>query len=156
MRFDDIAEFVSCPGEDLALGCQQQLCKNWCGPLHFAEAPLCDAYDDESPLCGVAARGYGRPLPASARPAEDLAAANAAPPPSSGATPAAPTTNTPIARGAAAGCQIGAVAGVARWNRSVRVGTLLGASALLCALCWRLGPRRRSSPGRRKDGGRGK
>jgi hypothetical protein len=57
--FQTVDAFVRCAGEDLASACQRQLCDNWCGVLHYAQAPLCDAYHEVSPVCGPAARGYG-------------------------------------------------------------------------------------------------
>jgi hypothetical protein len=50
MRFTDVPKFVSCPGEDTAGQCKLQLCMDYCGPAHFAVAPVCSAYDD--PACG--------------------------------------------------------------------------------------------------------
>ncbi|HET6334395.1 MAG TPA: hypothetical protein VFG30_14325 [Polyangiales bacterium] len=50
MRFTDVPKFVSCPGEDTAGQCKVQLCLDYCGPAHFAAAPVCSAYDD--PACG--------------------------------------------------------------------------------------------------------
>lgn len=50
MRFTDIPKFVTCPGEDVAAQCKQQLCLDYCGPAHFAAAPVCSAYDE--PACG--------------------------------------------------------------------------------------------------------
>lgn len=58
----DVKGFVECGEERLAAVCEPQLCNNWCGVLHYAEAPLCDAYDSVEPLCGPAAREYGRPV----------------------------------------------------------------------------------------------
>lgn len=55
-----IGGFVSCGDEALAPICKPQLCENWCGVLHYASAPLCDAYDEVNPLCGPSARGYGQ------------------------------------------------------------------------------------------------
>jgi hypothetical protein len=41
----------SCAGQDVAADCHDQLCNpGWCGPGHYAVAPLCSAYDE--PLCG--------------------------------------------------------------------------------------------------------
>jgi hypothetical protein len=55
-----VGGFVTCGGEALAPVCKPQLCDNWCGVLHYASAPLCDAYSELNPLCGPAARGYGQ------------------------------------------------------------------------------------------------
>ena len=59
----EVSGFVSCEGEALAPVCKPQLCDNWCGVLHYASAPVCDAYAEVSPLCGPAARGYGQAAP---------------------------------------------------------------------------------------------
>jgi hypothetical protein len=61
--FARVGGFVSCGSEALAATCKPQLCDNWCGVLHYASAPLCDAYDESNPLCGPAARGYGQADP---------------------------------------------------------------------------------------------
>jgi hypothetical protein len=50
MRFTDVSNFVTCPGEDPAAMCKTQLCLDYCGPAHFAIAPVCSAYDE--PSCG--------------------------------------------------------------------------------------------------------
>lgn len=50
VRFTDVPKFVSCPGEDTAAECKAQLCLDYCGPAHFAAAPVCSAYDE--PSCG--------------------------------------------------------------------------------------------------------
>jgi hypothetical protein len=44
------SEFVTCEGVDPAAVCKTQLCNDYCGPLHFAQAPLCTAYNE--PTCG--------------------------------------------------------------------------------------------------------
>ncbi len=56
----DLAEFVQCGDVDLAtnLEAQLQLCGGYCGALHFAEAKLCEVYDDPYGLCGPPARYY--------------------------------------------------------------------------------------------------
>lgn len=64
-----ITGFVECGEEQLAPLCQPQLCNNWCGVLHYADAPLCDAYDEVDPLCGPAARAYGQPATPEPEPA---------------------------------------------------------------------------------------
>lgn len=68
--FGEVAGFVACEGEALAPLCQQQLCDNWCGVLHYASAPLCDAYSEVAPLCGPSARSYGQAPTAPAGPSE--------------------------------------------------------------------------------------
>jgi hypothetical protein len=60
----EVGGFVACEGEALAPVCKPQLCDNWCGVLHYASAPLCDAYAEVNPVCGPAARGYGQGAPA--------------------------------------------------------------------------------------------
>lgn len=47
----------ACPGQDVVADCHDQLCApGWCGPGHFASAPLCSAYDE--PFCGNDADNY--------------------------------------------------------------------------------------------------
>ena len=100
--FTSVASFVACGDEALAPVCKPQLCDNWCGVLHYANAPLCDAYAEENPLCGPPARGYGQ------------AYASAADAPASAAPVAAAATGAPSvepqndAEPAAAACEIGA------------------------------------------------
>jgi hypothetical protein len=48
-----VSSFVDCAGVDMATTCETQLCNAYCGFGHFAEAPLCCAYD--SFTCGPAA-----------------------------------------------------------------------------------------------------
>ena len=48
-----VARFVDCAGVDMAATCQTQLCGAYCGFGHFAQAPVCCAYDTFS--CGPAA-----------------------------------------------------------------------------------------------------
>ena len=43
--------FLSCPGQDMAATCKTQLCSAYCGAGHFAQAPLCTAYDEPG-FCG--------------------------------------------------------------------------------------------------------
>ncbi|MEY4582094.1 MAG: hypothetical protein RL701_6797 [Pseudomonadota bacterium] len=52
-RFTKVDGLVSCPGADLAATCKTQLCGAYCGPTHFAEAPVCSAYHE--PFCGPCA-----------------------------------------------------------------------------------------------------
>jgi hypothetical protein len=61
-----VSGFATCGGEALAAACKPQLCDNWCGVLHYASAPLCEAYSELNPLCGPAARGYAQSGPSSA------------------------------------------------------------------------------------------
>lgn len=63
LRFTEVPKFVSCPGEDPAMACKVQLCLDYCGPMHFAAAPVCSAYDE--PSCGkpVAAMEDDEPDP---------------------------------------------------------------------------------------------
>jgi hypothetical protein len=49
----DAGDFLSCTGADMPATCKSQLCMAYCGPGHFAKAPLCAAYDD--PMCGPTA-----------------------------------------------------------------------------------------------------
>jgi hypothetical protein len=48
-------DFVTCDGVDSAAVCKTQLCNDYCGPMHFASAPLCTAYNE--PNCGPTADG---------------------------------------------------------------------------------------------------
>lgn len=48
-----VASFVDCSGVDMAAVCQTQLCNAYCGLGHFAQAPVCCAYDTFN--CGPAA-----------------------------------------------------------------------------------------------------
>lgn len=50
LKFTTVPAFLSCPGEDPAAECKPQLCLDYCGPAHFAVAPVCSAYDE--PACG--------------------------------------------------------------------------------------------------------
>ena len=45
--------FVVCDGMDMPATCETQFCGAFCGPGHFAQAPLCAAYD--APACGPCA-----------------------------------------------------------------------------------------------------
>jgi hypothetical protein len=49
-HFRTAKEFVSCEGVDIAQKCQAQMCADYCGPAHFAQAPICCAYTTTS--CG--------------------------------------------------------------------------------------------------------
>jgi hypothetical protein len=46
-------EFVTCEGVDPPTTCRTQLCNDYCGPMHFAKAPLCAVYNE--PNCGPTA-----------------------------------------------------------------------------------------------------
>lgn len=48
LSFSKVEDFVRCEGA--AEVCKTQLCKDYCGPGHFAAAPVCAAYDE--PECG--------------------------------------------------------------------------------------------------------
>jgi hypothetical protein len=48
-----VASFVDCSGVDMAAVCKTQLCNAYCGFGHFAQAPVCCAYDTFS--CGPVA-----------------------------------------------------------------------------------------------------
>jgi hypothetical protein len=95
--FTSVAAFVACGDEALASVCQPQLCDNWCGVLHYANAPLCDAYAEQNPLCGPAARGYGQAY-----------ASAGAPPASSTMAPTSASAAASSDAEPAAACQIGA------------------------------------------------
>jgi hypothetical protein len=58
---EDATEFVTCEGTDAPSMCKTQLCGDYCGPLHFARAPLCSVYNE--PTCGpLADSGDAAPL----------------------------------------------------------------------------------------------
>ncbi len=50
MKFTTVPEFIACDGVDMPATCEAQLCQDYCGPGHFAQAPVCEAYDQ--PYCG--------------------------------------------------------------------------------------------------------
>jgi MYXO-CTERM domain-containing protein len=50
MKFTTVPDFVTCDGIDMPATCEAQMCGDYCGPGHFAQAPLCEAYDQ--PYCG--------------------------------------------------------------------------------------------------------
>lgn len=134
--FGTVDSFVSCAGEDLVAACQRQLCDNWCGVLHHAEAPLCDAYHEVSPVCGPAARGYGsRPAPATpaSPPAIDeaLATAGAVPTPATGVAASNVAQSGPDLGGCSFPGQSGSGFGVVTWLASA---TLLAFRAVAAAL----------------------
>ncbi len=54
-----VANFVECAGVDMAATCEDQVCSAYCGFGHFAQAPICCAYD--TPTCGPVAS----PIPTS-------------------------------------------------------------------------------------------
>jgi hypothetical protein len=155
-----VGGFVSCGAEQLAPVCKPQLCDNWCGVLHYSSAPLCDAYDELSPLCGPAARSYGQVNPPGAAgatgnpvlPGDEPAgrtpapagALDAAPPQSTGARPPADESS---------GCQIGSLQGVS--TRASR-GALAALAGLMPALAlWRRRGARREARCRSKKRARG-
>jgi len=99
--FTSVAAFVACGDEELAFTCKPQLCDNWCGVLHYANAPLCDAYAEEKPLCGPAARGYGQAYASAGTPPASSATVPTSARASAGASNMAPDAEP-------AACQIGA------------------------------------------------
>ena len=52
-KFAEAMDFLSCDNVDMSATCKTQLCGAYCGPGHFAQAPLCAAYDE--PECGPTA-----------------------------------------------------------------------------------------------------
>jgi hypothetical protein len=52
LKMQEAPGFLECPGQDIPAACKMQLCGAYCGPGHFAQAPLCEAYTD--PTCGPA------------------------------------------------------------------------------------------------------
>jgi len=135
--FQTVDAFVSCGDEDLVTACQRQLCDNWCGVLHYAEAPLCDVYHEVSPVCGPAARGYGSGPDAETPVSIPVAEGAVATPEAPAASVAAPTT---VASGrGAARCSLGAQPDAR--HSCVVSAMLVGAAALR-----RLRRRRRALP----------
>jgi MYXO-CTERM domain-containing protein len=92
LRFTTAPQFVSCPGEDPAMSCKAQLCLDYCGPAHFAAAPLCSAYNE--PSCG--------------KPVADMEAEDSDPPTSAAGSSGAGTAGTAAASGGGAGTAAGA------------------------------------------------
>jgi hypothetical protein len=52
LDFREAKGFYECNGVDMATKCEPQLCIAYCGGGHYAQAPLCCAYD--TPSCGPA------------------------------------------------------------------------------------------------------
>lgn len=50
----ELSDFVECPEHDSAPQCEAQLCRGYCAPGYFAEAPVCGAYH-ASATCGPCA-----------------------------------------------------------------------------------------------------
>jgi hypothetical protein len=80
LRFTTAPAFVSCEGEDTAAQCKAQLCLDYCGPAHFAAAPVCSAYDE--PACG-------KPVAAAEADPSDVAAGSGGAPAAAGSAAAA-------------------------------------------------------------------
>jgi MYXO-CTERM domain-containing protein len=53
MKFTTIEEFVACDGVDMADTCEMQMCGDYCGLGHFAQAGICEVYT--GPFCGPCA-----------------------------------------------------------------------------------------------------
>jgi|GEM_PF-5650209 len=52
-----VQSIKSCAGQDVAADCHDQLCMaGWCGPVHFASAPMCTAYHEQ--YCGPQAEDW--------------------------------------------------------------------------------------------------
>jgi hypothetical protein len=147
-----VGGFVACDGEALASVCKPQLCNNWCGVLHYASAPLCDAYSELNPLCGPAARSYGQVGPSSAPGADE--------PVLPGNEPTAPVRN-----GDAGPAQPAPSAGAEPARTGCRIGSAprsRAASLTLASLCpafalWlrRRGARRAAPPERGQNASSG-
>ncbi len=137
--FQTVDGFVRCGSEDLVATCERQLCDNWCGVLHYAQAPLCDAYRQLSPVCGPAARGYGsEPGPLTPASVPVLDAAGATPDASAATHVAAPSTVASVHD--AGGCSFGT-------RRRARPYALVVLSVLASAgAAFRLRRRRRALP----------
>jgi hypothetical protein len=54
MKFSTVEDFVTCDGVDMAATCKTQLCGDYCGLGHFAQAGVCDVYTGEQ-FCGPCA-----------------------------------------------------------------------------------------------------
>jgi hypothetical protein len=60
MKFDEVDSLMECAGEDVAMACQVQLCRDYCIIGHFPGAPMCEAYQSES--CGPCSVDPREPL----------------------------------------------------------------------------------------------
>ncbi|MET0285858.1 MAG: hypothetical protein ABW352_15360 [Polyangiales bacterium] len=69
IRITDVEEFISCPGKDLHMICQDQLNSgpSWCCAGHYPFTPLCGEYDVTTRpnggrvFCGLSGREYDNP-----------------------------------------------------------------------------------------------
>lgn len=69
-HFNAIKNFVSCSDKEIAKVCEAQMCLDYCGPMHYAQAPLCCAYNTET--CGpLVAKMEGTGGPEMCMPAAD-------------------------------------------------------------------------------------
>lgn len=113
--------FLQCEDKDTVAVCKTQLCSGYCGPGHFASAPLCTAYHD--PYCGPTADGAPSP------------------PGTAGTTVASPPTGGAVApRSSSAGC-------MAAPTPHGRGAPWIGAGCLVLAAAWR---RARATASRRR------
>ena len=104
-RFAAAKEFVSCDGVDMKATCRAQLCNDYCGAGHFANAPLCCVYN-ETDSCGPAIAVSEGTAEANACPGVSLNAGASAPAgsgASAGATSAAVSGSSAAGVSAAAG-----------------------------------------------------
>jgi hypothetical protein len=44
IAFDKLSKLVECPDRDVPAACEAQLCSEYCGATHFADASVCHAY----------------------------------------------------------------------------------------------------------------
>jgi hypothetical protein len=166
MKLTDVGKFLECPGETPAASCQQQLCLDYCGPGHFAIAPVCSAYN--TPSCGipvameeggiVGTAGSGAAGSSSATAGSMSVAGGPAPAGSgnpvagaSGAPAAVAGSSSVVAGGMAAapppapkssGCSVGTVGAVDQAGK--QAGRALAALVALCGLALIAARRRRS------------
>jgi hypothetical protein len=128
-----VASFVDCAGVDTAAVCETQLCGAYCGAGHFAQAPVCCAYDTaacgpkaaepgtascgsttgSSPDAGVADAGA---------PSDASTHAGSVPDASGDAGNAAPVTHVPTANGrshSSGGCSVALGRDVPRGRRTL-------------------------------------
>ena len=87
VKLNEVGGFVACDGTDVAAQCEQQLCTAYRRLGHFAQAPLCTAYDT---LKFAAGRGRSRARDRLVRTRHGMAPPSAAPRPAVAPAVAAP------------------------------------------------------------------
>jgi hypothetical protein len=137
-----VSDMVDCKGSQTAELCEPQLCGAYCGPGHFAVAPVCAAYD--KPGCGVPVAMQEAPGTKPVPPTElDAGARSRTPAADSGGADAS-TAMKPRAKGSCGVVAVRGRDGMAAWW------------AMLAALCLRAARRRGCAAGciRRRSGSR--